>query len=249
MASQRKRVSQFPWGRFGILGLASPSLQVVSSTVWLLGTIPHVPCWALGRMGEDVPYTRRKATPKVPTPSHERYLFLKATRTSTHHFRLSRKMGFIEIFSFCIAVLAVYGIVIRFLLPRNITSSVATLLNDAQQCLTSAETTGAIPAESEYRARLETYGTLHSFAHRNRLLTDSHSLASDFSRMRSESHRSPGFFQQIWLAFKCGLTYRLYSLASKIRAVKMRVEVRWVTLRFYPTIDKGFTDSNGRASS
>jgi len=67
------------------------------------------------------------------------------------------------------------------------------------------------------------------FTHESRLLTDSHSLASDLARMRIDSHRSPGLFQQICLAFRCGLAYRLYSLASQIRAVKMRVEVRWAT--------------------
>ncbi|KAH9068183.1 hypothetical protein EDB83DRAFT_636368 [Lactarius deliciosus] len=85
------------------------------------------------------------------------------------------------------------------------------------------------------------------FAHGSHFLTDSHSLASALARMRLESHRSPGVFQQIWLAFRWGLTYRLYTLASQIRGVKMRIEVRWTILRFKPTIHKGFTDSNGRA--
>ena len=74
------------------------------------------------------------------------------------------------------------------------------------------------------------------FTGRRRLLTNSHSLASDLAQIRIQSHRSPGLSQQIWLAFRCGLTYRLYSLASQIRAVKMKVEVRWVTLRCYPLI-------------
>lgn len=162
-------------------------------------------------------------------------------------------MGSIEIgiFGICIAVLAVYGIVIcfRFLLPRDIIPNVSTLLNDARQCLTSAETMGAIPAASNHRESLEVYGALPSFTDRSCLLTDWHSLASDFSHMRIESHRSPGFFQQICLAFRCSLTYRLYCLASEIRAVKMRVEVRWVTPYFFPTADEGFTDSHGRATS
>ena|SRR6266702_76011 len=86
------------------------------------------------------------------------------------------------------------------------------------------------------------------FIRGSRLLTHSHSLAADLARMRIESHRSPGFFQQTGLAFRRGLTYRLYSLSSKIRDVKMRVEVRWTTLRFYPTNDEGFTVSDGRAT-
>ena len=134
----------------------------------------------------------------------------------------------IGIVSFCIAVLVVYGIVIcfRFLLPRNIIPNISTLLSDARQSLTSAETTGVISVMSDHRESLEAYGTLPSFTRRSCLLIDRHSLASDLARMRIESHLSPGFFPQIWLAFRFGLTYRLYSLASEIRAVKMRVEVR-----------------------
>ncbi|KAI9454577.1 hypothetical protein BJY52DRAFT_721149 [Lactarius psammicola] len=127
---------------------------------------------------------------------------------SSKHFCLFRKMGLIAVFTVCITILAVYGTVICFrcLFPCHIIPKVSALLNDVDQCLTSAVKTGAIPAVNEYRATLE-------------------NLASDLARMRIESHRSPGFFQQIWLAFRCNLTYRLYSLASQIGAVKMRVEI------------------------
>jgi hypothetical protein len=54
--------------------------------------------------------------------------------------------------------------------------------------------------------------------------------------MRIESHRSPGFFRQIELGFRRGLTYRLYLLSSRIRAVKMRVEVRWTFIAIQQTI-------------
>lgn len=69
--------------------------------------------------------------------------------------------GFLEIFILYIAALAVYGIVIclRCLLPCNIIENLSPLLNDVEQCLTSAVTIGAIPAE--YRADLEMYGTLY----------------------------------------------------------------------------------------
>ena len=86
------------------------------------------------------------------------------------------------------------------------------------------------------------------FTRRSRALIDSHSLASDLAQMRIQSNRSTGLSQYIWLAFRCGLTYRLHSLASQIRAVKMRMEVRWVALRFYLTTDKGFIDINRRAT-
>ncbi|KAH8983186.1 hypothetical protein EDB92DRAFT_1605835 [Lactarius akahatsu] len=131
------------------------------------------------------------------------------SKHTTHYSCLFRKMSFIEIFAICITFLAVYGTVIYFrcLLPCYIIPNVSTLLNDVEQCLASAAETGAIPEDvNEYRANLET-------------------LASDLARMRLESHRSPGFFQQIWLAFRWCLTYRLYTLASQIRAVKMRIEI------------------------
>ncbi|KAH9029877.1 hypothetical protein EDB85DRAFT_1965274 [Lactarius pseudohatsudake] len=115
-------------------------------------------------------------------------------------------MSFIEIITLCTTFLAEYGTVIYFrcLLPCYIIPNVSTLLNDVEQCLASAAETGAIPEDvNEYRANLET----------------------DLARMRIESHRSPRFFQQIWLASRWGLTYRLYSLTSQIRAVKMRIEI------------------------
>jgi len=50
-------------------------------------------------------------------------------------------------------------------------------------------------------------------------------LTSRFARMRIESHRSPGFFPQLWLAVRHGLTCKLYSLASQVEAVRQKVEV------------------------
>ena len=43
--------------------------------------------------------------------------------------------------------------------------------------------------------------------------------------MRTESHRSPGFFQQFYLLFLCGLTWRLYVLKSEVDAVRRSIEV------------------------
>ena len=54
-----------------------------------------------------------------------------------------------------------------------------------------------------------------------------YSFASELARMRIQSHRSPRLFQQIWLAIRHRLTYRLYSLSSEIGAVRLRVEVRF----------------------
>ena len=68
-------------------------------------------------------------------------------------------------------------------------------------------------------------------------LTDLHSLAGNLAGMRIESHRSPGFLRQIELGFRRGLTYRLYLLSSRIRAVKMRVEVRSTFIAIQQTIE------------
>jgi len=93
-----------------------------------------------------------------------------------------RFIGLIEIFSLFVAILATYGIVLvcfRCLLPCDIIPNVSALLNNAKQCLASAESsaepTGTIPAVSGYRAELE-------------------SLADDLAQIRLESHRSPKFF-------------------------------------------------------
>ncbi len=163
-------------------------------------------------------------------------------------FHNLNKMGLLEIFGLCIIILAVYGVVICFpcILPCYIIPNISTSLNEVEQCLTSAVTIGAIPAVSIERADLETYGTLHSRK------SSSHSLAQPRGRPCADAYREPSFswvFSADWACFlRRGLTYRLYSLSSKIRDVKMRVEVRWTTLRFYPTNDEGFTVSDGRAT-
>jgi hypothetical protein len=133
-------------------------------------------------------------------------------------------IGFLEIFSMYIMAMAVYGIPIffRYSLPCYIIENLSTSLDDVEQCLNSATTIGVIPAEN--RADLERYG-IRVFTRRGRL-TDLHSLADDLARMRIQSHHSPGFFQQTELGFRRGLTYRLYLLSSRIRAVKIRIEVR-----------------------
>ena len=54
-----------------------------------------------------------------------------------------------------------------------------------------------------------------------------YSFASELARMRIQSHRSPRLLQQIRLAIRHRLTYRLYSLSSEIGAIRLRVEVRF----------------------
>jgi len=48
--------------------------------------------------------------------------------------------------------------------------------------------------------------------------------------MRTESHRSPRFFQQFYLLFLRGLTWRLYVLKSRVDAIRRRIEVGLIDL-------------------
>jgi len=43
--------------------------------------------------------------------------------------------------------------------------------------------------------------------------------------MRTESQRSPGIFQQLLLAVRYRLTYKLYTLSSQVEDVKIKVEL------------------------
>jgi hypothetical protein len=148
-------------------------------------------------------------------------------------------MGLIELLGFCISIFGMYCVVLclRFLLPCSIITNVSSILNNAEQSLAHGVATGAIPLMNDYRVDLEMYTSCFCDYMSSSSLTHSHSLASQFSRMRIESHRSPGFFPQIRLAVRHGLTCRLYSLASQIGAVGQKVEVRWATLRGYPMTD------------
>ncbi|KAH9032566.1 hypothetical protein EDB85DRAFT_1201931 [Lactarius pseudohatsudake] len=134
-------------------------------------------------------------------------------------------MDLIEWLGFCLSILGTYGVVIylRLLIPCYIIPNVSSMLNNAERSLAHAVTIGALPEMSDYRVDLEI-------------------LASRFARMRIESHRSPGVFPQIWLAVRHGLTCRLYSLASQIRAVGREVEFhrwRWTNDAFpYPQLCK-----------
>ena len=65
-------------------------------------------------------------------------------------------MHVIDILSFCLSLLGIYGpiLFILYLLPRNVTPRLSTLLDDAQQLLRHAEGTGAVSPQSEYKHRL-----------------------------------------------------------------------------------------------
>lgn len=56
------------------------------------------------------------------------------------------------------------------------------------------------------------------------------SLRNEFLQMRTESHRSPGLFQQLCRLFLFGLTWRLYDLKWRIDALRRSIEVGRITL-------------------
>jgi hypothetical protein len=118
-------------------------------------------------------------------------------------------MRLIDILSFSLSVFGLYGLVfyLRFLLPRNIIPHVWTAQDEVEALFVRAEAFNAIPNTREhYRTTLAILG--------NQLL-----------RARTESHRSPQFFQQFRLAFWSGLTCKLYVLRSQIEDTRRKLEL------------------------
>ena len=143
-------------------------------------------------------------------------------------------MQFTDILSFCFSILGLYGLVyyLRFLIPRNFLSYVSAVLTEAEHLLDRAESTDVIPQSNDYRSALTLYESvvpLPTDCH----LTDQHRCASEFLQIRMESHRAPGILRQLRLAVCCGLTYRLYSLSSRVEAIKIKIEVCWNALIFF----------------
>jgi len=66
-------------------------------------------------------------------------------------------MRFIDVFSFCLSILGVYGLILylRYLLPHYIIPLLSALLNETRQLLDRAEALNAIPLESELRTQLD----------------------------------------------------------------------------------------------
>jgi hypothetical protein len=131
-------------------------------------------------------------------------------------------MWIFDIFNLVLSFLGFYGIVfsLRLLLPRNIVPLVLTSLNEAIASLEHAEAIN-IPNAGDHRANLAMYVSVRTASP---LLTGSR-FHNQFLQMRTESHRSPGFFQQICLLFLYGLTWRLYDLKLRIEAIKRKIEV------------------------
>jgi len=115
----------------------------------------------------------------------------------------SADMAAIGIIGFILSLTVTVSL--RRLFPRNVVPLVSTSFEEAVTLLERAEAIN-IPDVSEYRANLAI-------------------LRPQFLQMRTESHRSPGFFQQFYLLFLCGLTWRLYHLKSQVDAIRRRIEL------------------------
>ena len=142
-------------------------------------------------------------------------------------------MQITDILSFCFSILGLYGLVyyLRFLIPRNLLPYVSAVLAEAEHLLDRAESTGVLPQPNVYRSTLKLYEAIVPLpidCH----LTDQHRCASEFLQIRMESHRAPGILRQLWVAVWCGLTYRLYTLSSRVEAIKIKIEVCWNALLF-----------------
>ena len=144
-------------------------------------------------------------------------------------------MQFTDILNFCFSILGLYGLVhyLRLLIPRNVLPYVSAVLIEAEHLLDRAESTGVVPQPNDYRSALTSYGAAMPLP-MNHHLTDQRSHANQLLRIRMESHRAPGILQQLRLAVQYGLTCKLYTLSSRVDAVKVKIEVRWNVLLFLP---------------
>jgi hypothetical protein len=135
-------------------------------------------------------------------------------------------MQFTDTLSFCFSILGLYGLVyyLRFLIPRNLLPHVSAVLTEAEHLLDRAESTDVIPRPNDYRSALTLYEAVVPLP-TDRHLTDQHRCASEFLQIRMESHRLPGILQQLRLAVWYGLTCRLYTLSSRVEAIKITIEV------------------------
>ena len=136
-------------------------------------------------------------------------------------------MRLTDILSFCFSILGLYGLVyyLRFLIPRNLLPCVSAVLTDAERLLDRAESTGVIPWPNDYRSAPTLYEAVMpppTVGH----LTDRHSYSNQFLRIRMESHRAPRILQQLLLAVLYSLMCKLYTLSSRVVALKVEIKVR-----------------------
>jgi hypothetical protein len=133
-------------------------------------------------------------------------------------------MRAIDIVGLALAFLGLSGIFfsLRWLLPRNVVPLVSASHDEAMALFEHAVAINT-PNVSVYRTRLAMYAHVHTHQPRSPLTKPS--FRNQFLQMRTESHRSPGFFKQIYLLFLCGLTWRLYNLKSEIDAIRRRIQL------------------------
>ena len=134
-----------------------------------------------------------------------------------------------DILSLALSFLGIYGIVfsLRLLIPRNIVPLVSTSLTEAKALIEHAEAI-SIPNLSDYWASWAMYAHVCTHMRTHQLIEPS--LHNQFLQMRTESHRAPWFFQQLYLLFLCGLTWRLYVLKWRVEAIKRKIEVGTIAL-------------------
>jgi hypothetical protein len=147
-------------------------------------------------------------------------------------------MQFTDILSFCFSILGLYGLVycLRFLIPRNLLPYVSAALTEAKYLLDRAESIGVIPRPNEYRSSLTSYEAIVPLSTDHHLTEQTYcSCATEHLQIRMESHRAPGVLQQLRLAVWYSLTFRLYTLSSRVKAIKMKIEVCWNALLFLLT--------------
>ena len=160
-------------------------------------------------------------------------------------------MRLIEILSNILSIFGIYFLVqhVPFLLPRNLIPHVAAALTEVRGLVDRAEANGAITDASKFRADLARYGVIRSLSHYPSPLTARHSFANQLLRMRTESQRAPGIFQQLVLAVRYRLTYKAYTLSLQVDDMKIKVEVNWSALLTSSVSDSGVLAGSRRTAA
>jgi hypothetical protein len=99
------------------------------------------------------------------------------------------------------------------------------VLTEAEHLLDRAESTGVIPPQNDHRSALTLYKAVMPLP-TDGPLTDRYSYSNQFLRLRMESHRAPRILQQLRLALQYGLTCKLYTISSRVVAIKVEIKVR-----------------------
>ena len=188
---------------------------------------------------------------------HNAYLSKFATHRPTHKSLAAINvsptspsiMRFTDVLSFCFSILGLYGLVcyLRFLIPRNILPYFSVVLTEAEYLLGRAESIGVIPQPNDYRLALTLYKAVMPLNGWSPHCLSQ--LFNQFLRIRMESHRAPGILQQIRLAVQCGLTCKLYTLSSRVVAIKVEIKVGYTFFYFILTINEGILASYRRATA